>query len=509
MRRRERLSTWDLKYETDLCRINYVKDGSLGTPGRRGGPSGKVTSKSKLMSQNRSMPASPALSGTGSPSLGPTSVPFSQQQAEKAKAIRKPVIHLLAVGPMMESALIEQISDETTNDIKQALQKVGDLNQDTNKWELGKKYYKELDVWSYDYDTQEDRQRAIDNAIKTYDRMRLEISEPEWERLLPKKDRGQGKVLSKLQKDIAEGLGRGPKINVQKTEDSGRDTPIKDDVKGENTPRASSQPPTAKAKKPTEKEAQAKRLLSGKSAKPAAPKAPVAKKEKEKPVSKPTGKVLSSQFVNSSDDDEDFLVAPTVIKSQPLKRSRVDDETSDSSIPLSKKIKKEVKEVKEVKPTTNRDSSQSSRVTTSHYQPHSHSQSQSSQRNKGTSPHKSSPLASSPPTNASDFESSSSNSSGRVSPVRKVSNSPIHKRHQKSSSVASSVSSTSSQRSLKPAVVDLARKYRSYYPKYASLHTEVANLGRRDREMEQKLLDMHERLSTMKAEILEGIIEIS
>lgn len=235
------------EYGTDLCRINYVKDGSLGTPGRRGGPSGKVTNKSKFMSQNRSMPASPALSGVGSPSLGPTSVPLSQQQAEKAKATRKPVIHLLAVGPMTEAALIEQITDESSYDIKQALQKVGDFNEGIKKWELGKKYYKELDVWTFDYDTQEDRQTAIDNAIKSYDRMRLAISEPEWDRLLPKKERGTGKILSKLQKDIAEGLARGPKINVQKAEDSGRDTPM--DAKGENTPRAGSQPPSSKPKK--------------------------------------------------------------------------------------------------------------------------------------------------------------------------------------------------------------------------------------------------------------------
>jgi len=44
---------------------------------------------------------------------------------------------------------------------------------------------------------------------------------------------------------------------------------------------------------------------------------------------------------------------------------------------------------------------------------------------------------------------------------------------------------------------------------YQALHNEVANLGRRDREMETRLLDMHERLSSMKAEILDGIVEIS
>ena len=473
---------------------------------------------------SRSMPTSPALSGIGSPSLGPTSVPLSQKQAEKAKATRKPVIHLLAVGPMKESALIAKIEDESRNDIKQALQKVGDLNETTGKWELRKNYYKELDVWTFDYDSQDERQQAIDNAIRIYDKMRLAISDPEWDRLLPKKERGTGKVLSKLQKDIAEGLGRGPKINVQKAEDSGRDTPLlKDDetmvdknvskLKVESTPRVVSQPPAAKPKKASEKEAQAKRLLSSKPTKAATPKAPV---KKEKPAAaKPTGKVLSSQYVNSSDDEDDFLATPTTAskpapKPQPLKRSREDEETSDSSIPLSKKVRKDFKP----EPKDCNSDSQSSRATTSstYSSSHSNSQSHSQQRTKGTSPQKSSPLASSPPTNASEFESSSTNSSGRASPVqhpaRKPSRSPIHKRHQKSSSVTSS-SSNSSQRSLKPAVVDLARKYRSFYPMYQALHNEVANLGRRDREMETRLLDMHERLSSMKAEILDGIVEIS
>ena len=73
--------------------------------------------------------------------------------------------------------------------------------------------------------------------------------------------------------------------------------------------------------------------------------------------------------------------------------------------------------------------------------------------------------------------------------------------------MASSVTSTSSQRSLRPEVVDKARKYRLFYPKYEALHREVASLGRRDIEMEGKLIDMHERLSLMKREILQGIVE--
>lgn len=495
---------------------NYIKDGSgLPAPGRRGGSASKVNNKSKFLSQNRSlgndtarsMPSSPALSGIGSPSLGPTSVPLSQQQAEQAKATRKPVVHLLALKPMKEEALRESIPNASNNDIKQALLKVADENE--GKWELRKLFWKELDVWTYKYDSVEDRQRAIDNAVKQYDKMRLGASEPQWDRLLPKSERGTGKCLSKLQAQIAQGpVARAPKINVHGTEDSGRDTPARKDeeedlhgdknlskLKGsESMTRSVSQPPTTKQKKISDKEAQAKRLLS-KNPKPA-PKPAIARKEKPKP----SGKFLSSQFVSDSDEEEDNYLANPKTAPQSAKRSREDDgETSDSSIPLSKKVKKESHNQRIS------DSSQTSRTT------NASTSSSSSRKNKGNSPQKSSPLASSPPTNASEFENSSGGrTSSSASPAHstiKISRSPIHKRHQKSSSVTSS-SSSGSQRSLKPEVMDTARKYRSYYPKYLALHKEVAALReRRDTEKEERLLEMHNRLAKMKKDILEGIID--
>lgn len=130
---------------------------------------------------------------------------------------------------------------------------------------------------------------------------------------------------------------------------------------------------------------------------------------------------------------------------------------------------------------------------------------------KDSSPQKSSPL-SSPPTNASEFESSSGHISSSASPAHrnvKGRNSPIYKRHQKSSSVTSSVSSNGSHRSLNPEVVDLARKYRSYYPKYEALYREVANpVGKRNLEREQELLQMHERLRELKERIIAGIVYV-
>ena len=453
------------------------------------------------------MPSSPALSGAGSPSLGPTSVPLSQQQLAQAKATRKPVVHLLALGPLTEVALRDKIPAASNSDLKQALQKVGDLNQSTGRWELRKPFYKELDVWTYDYKTSDERQRAIDNTVKQYDKMRLGVSEPEWEKLLPQVERGTGKCLSKLQAQIAQGTAaRAPKTSAQKSEGSSRDASNGEDegassdknttsVKVESTTRSTPHPAATKAKKVTEKEAQpSKRWMSSKNPTKQKP-SPV---KRDKLNTKP-GKFLSAQFITESDDEDDEEDVPPM-KPQPssTKRPREDEEqSSDSGIPLSKKVKE-------------------------HHGQHIPDTTQSSQtfsaspsnpnKAKGNSPQKSSPLASSPPTNASEFDTSSGRVSSSASPAHhngKGRRSPIYKRHQKSSSVTSSASSSSSHRSLNPDVVDLARRYRSFYPKYEALHREVANSGgRRNIEREHELLEMHERLSKLKKQILTGIIYV-
>jgi hypothetical protein len=197
-------------------------------------------------------------SGVSSPSFGPTSGPLSQQQAEQAKAARKPVIHLLAVQPMMEKDLRDKLPNIRKDELKLGLQGVGDLNDSTGKWELRKNFYKELDVWTFDYDSSADRQLAIDNAVRQYDRMRLGVSEPEWDRLLVKSERGTAKCLSKLQAQIAQSTAaRAPKINIQKAD--GSDTPNGEDdlfgdenlsrVDGESMGWSASQPPGAERKK--------------------------------------------------------------------------------------------------------------------------------------------------------------------------------------------------------------------------------------------------------------------
>lgn len=583
------------------CRIKYIPDGAgLPVPGQKRGVRAKPSSsngKRSLLSDNsRSIPASPKLNGSGSPA-----VPLSQQQAEQAKTSRVPIIHLLALSPMTEKELRALVSKTAEGDFKSALSKVAHIDESTGKYELKKILYKELDVWKFDYASESDRQKVIDNAVIQYDKARLSMSEPEWQRLLPKAERNKGICLSKTQAQIAYG-GR---LALQGTPRPTQEAAAPDDadrsgdkVEGE---KAASQAVAAKAKKLSESQAQAKRLLSKKppkaaaskvstpkastpkassTPKPAAPRTTPAKKEKGLEVK---SKVMSSEFISESDDDGDRSASSkTLSKAKRPRPAEVD--TSDSSVPLSKKMKKDgptagekrhniptkprisdnsgpsiplskktsrdvpekrypipskpvskpptapkplpaakakrprqeeeatsdssaplsKKNRNEVATYRSSDSSQTSGALTT--APNS-TLSAASNKTKTTSPHKSSPLASSEPTNASDFEHSDVPSSS-VTPARmsqvKNNRSPIHKRHQKSSSVASSTSSTST-RYLKPEVLDLARKYRSYYPKYEALYKELATLGYRDQEKERNLMDMHDRLSLMKKDIYSGV----
>ena len=67
-----------------------------------------------------------------------------------------------------------------------------------DRWTLNDKAFKELDVWNFDYPNQDDRQLAINCALSAFDRMRSSTQEKVWDMLLPKNERGKGKILSNL-----------------------------------------------------------------------------------------------------------------------------------------------------------------------------------------------------------------------------------------------------------------------------------------------------------------------
>jgi RNA polymerase II elongation factor ELL len=550
------------------------------------------------------MPPSPALSGIGSPSLASS----GNTAQERVKQQRFPILHELAVQELSRSDLWARWDEGTEEEFMTALNKVADFDKDHQKWVLKRNCWKELDVFEYDYANEEDRQKAINNAIRQYDRLRISASDPLWQKLLPKAERGKGTCLSRLQAALA----KGPSVPAAKQRadtasvsggDSEKDDPtaLKKGKGGEAMSRSSSQTSTTGKKKLSASEARAKRLLADpkkkkavvEPTKKAAPKT-AAPKSTAAAKAKPTKdeRVLSKEIVTDSDssDEEVSLAASTKTKapaastskppqrvaerpratektreSLPLKpkpaamtkappreekrekerdtiRAQViakpikprtkrsweddDDDSSSSGTPLSKRTKPVAKALpapttSSAKARTASDASQNSRGGAN--------SGAAVPKAKNTSPAKSSPLASSPPTNASDAdqerrdrlarirdrerERDRDRERGRDTAVRSSSSSTD------SSSVGAGVARkrplpgaadnhpTRAAKRLRPSqeAIEMATRFKHFYARYQQLHHDITSHDNPDPGKVTDLLDMHERLSRWKTEIYAAV----
>lgn len=477
----------------------------------------------------RSVPTSPPVGISVAPTrlssaLPPTSAPVQpNQKSARLEALRIPLIHLLAIRPVSEKFLAQKTRSSAKMCLE-LLQKVGKpWRLDASKWELSDRGYKTLDLWKFRYPSHDDRQMAIDNAVKAFDRLRLSRTDTLWDSLLPVKERNKGKCLSRL--NLHSGFiqrSNTPRINIQQHEEgtvSGSSTSNESDNRkgtlvphgGQSMVRSKSQDPIKKTKV-SEREAQSKRLLS-KDPK----RATLASKAKEKkPAQKKDAlttntKVKSAEFVRDSDEDSAMDgVVYTGKPSQPPNPPKSAKPASSGTVPPRKTI-------------TSR------------------------------APQKPSPLGASPPTNASDFENEVGSSSSTTtaatattaasSIATTTSAAPItnttrpatasttttqrsagaplkrkadalggnaeaitmasNKRHQASSPATTPPSSQSSGGSRTPSqeVLVMARRFKSYYAKYEKLYREVAASPSSPPEQVKKVMDMHDRLAAMKAEI--------
>ncbi|KAI0107348.1 hypothetical protein F4776DRAFT_645604 [Hypoxylon sp. NC0597] len=547
-------------------------------------PAGKSAMASVLSSSTtRSLPSSPALNGVSSPNPAYSA---SQQLLEKNKNQRTILVHELASRDQAYDYLAD-VWKGAEADLKPTVEKVANYDASSKKWSLKKMYWKELDVWNYDYRNPDDRTAAIDNAIKQYDKQRIPTSAPEWERLLAPSERGKGIVLSKLQATLAKGnITPVARVSAQKTDDGGNKSDADSTkAKGEAMSRSNSQPVGAKTKKVSEREAQTKRLFSNNPRKPA-PKKTTAKakateekgrkflseekvidsessgderplsstsssasrprpieRSMERPAEKPVEKPVERRIEKPSEKvvekpkekpkekptsapapkAKPVVRAPRPAPKAPVstsqKRAREDDDSSSSSgAPLSKRIKpRELP--KPLPPTTvlkhrPSDASQSSRNTGTGTQ-----SSNFSTKSKNTSPIKSSPLASSPPTNASDFEDQPPPQPKPKPQVRNVereretngvtngaSTNQVKKRKERDVDQYSSQQSSPNKKQRVPKdILIKAKMFTKYYERYEALHWEIAGLKEPPEDKLADLLDMRERLAVMKSEISRAV----
>ncbi|KAJ8110375.1 hypothetical protein OPT61_g6770 [Boeremia exigua] len=164
------------------------------TPGHRRYPSTGFKpvhlAPSKVGSPLPSMPASPM------DKRPPTSQPSGAHEAIVA-ALRVPVIHLLARESATEASLARTCRTSAAS-MRELLPKIAKRSsQDTDKWQLTDKSFREINPHHFPYSTCEERDQAIEGAIKAFDRLRLTKDDKLWQILLPREERGQGKCLSR------------------------------------------------------------------------------------------------------------------------------------------------------------------------------------------------------------------------------------------------------------------------------------------------------------------------
>ncbi|KAH8704361.1 hypothetical protein GQ44DRAFT_778131 [Phaeosphaeriaceae sp. PMI808] len=139
----------------------------------------------------------------GSPMLSAPSSPMhkrpptSQPGSNLIHALRVPVLHLLAQQPATEASLAQTCRTSLTS-MRELLPKIAKRSSsDTEKWQLIDKVFREINPFQFPYQSSQDRQQAIDNAIKSFDRQRLAKDDKLWQILLPRDERGQGICLSR------------------------------------------------------------------------------------------------------------------------------------------------------------------------------------------------------------------------------------------------------------------------------------------------------------------------
>ena len=575
--------------------------------------SNKITAMKKNTNSQRrpnstvqSMANSPSLGATISPHYPPDTVsesPVEDAKARKLKAIRTPLIHFLAVRPVSQNYLVHTLNCDE-KDCMEVLERVGrPYRLDPDKWDLSDKAFKELDVWQFDYKTADDRQLAIDRAISSFDRSRLSRTHPLWQKLLPFHERGKGKVLSNLNLKDPSQRGATPRINVQPTDEStaARQTPSNDndtrqDRLAPSDAESKSRPKSSDPLKKTKGIDGSVRSVTPKAKEPK--KAGQTTKPKEKSQTTTTRKASnkkgatnvvakSSEFVHDSDeeDEEEMLDAPAkgksstptvpsastkenpVVKPESSAQVRTLDVSAKRKVEASRipKVNKQPTtpfiKAAEKRPPMSSPLSSGSKQATSHS---SNSSSKSLPRQRTTSsPHKPSPLGSSPPTNASDLDNDSRPTSSTSStPLigqsqAPRSNSAMEKKETATSGLnngtpvvgrplkrkapadydetdndsgaaqtnginltnghsitakrfkASPISPPTSESSTESSVeakrrlaLEQAQRFKTFWGKYQRLYKEVSVLPKDtpNRKFDE-LMKMHERLTAMKAEI--------
>ncbi|KAH4600377.1 E3 ubiquitin protein ligase [Parastagonospora nodorum] len=503
-----------------------------------------------------------APSKLGSPMLGtasspmhkraPTSQPSSSHDAV-LNALRVPVIHLLARQPATEASLAETCRTSQST-MRELLSKIAKRSSpDTDKWQLTDKVFRELNPYKFPYQSAQDREQAIDSAIKAFDRQRLAKDDKLWQILLPREERGQGICLSRSKVKALEAKPKAKASTpMHKISDLTRKKPAAkkaDEKPAEKKVRVVKEPepklkaagkerPSVKDVKYEPKKAPTSSTNTPSSARPTAPSdryTPSTDPSKSRPKKAPATQGNNSPRVKSNmsgrDQHRDRIVRPVKpvipINTKPKNPSPlsasppVNASDFEDSHPVHKALAAAVSPAKATNSNSDRSLKRKANDIDSDIHNHNlavkkphldraapnHTPSHTNGRLNGSTPSSGNSLK-----RKSD-DSSSSNTPSTAPKVRKVNNidtgaaSRYHNNNSQASPGASSSSTTS------PTIpnlsfrqtVELSQRFQKYYKKYEELYWQLTESDKSPTEAQRNdLLRMHKKLEEMKREIKAG-----
>src|SRR4051812_44196462 len=123
-------------------------------------------------------------------------LPDREDREKYMQALRRCIIHLLVMEPYSENWLGYNVRTSSAN-VLEVVQKIARQNEQ-GRWVIMDRPLREIDPWCFPYKTDEERQKAIDNTIKAFDRLRIPKEDDLWQKLLKPGTRYKGIYLSRL-----------------------------------------------------------------------------------------------------------------------------------------------------------------------------------------------------------------------------------------------------------------------------------------------------------------------
>ncbi|KAF1914440.1 hypothetical protein BDU57DRAFT_454195 [Ampelomyces quisqualis] len=516
------------------------------TPGHRRFPSTGFKAQHLAPSQR----GSPMLSTPSSPMhrRPPTSQPGGTLDVV-VNALRVPVIHLLARQPATEASLSETCHASLAN-VRALLPKIAKRpSPDSDVWQLTDKAFREINPYKFPYPSADDREHAIDSAIKAFDRQRLPKDDKLWQILLPRAERGQGTCLSrskvkapeakpkpstpmhkisdltkkkpaarKADDKPAEKKARVVKESEVKVKSVVKERPLVSNVKYEPKKAPASSTSTPSTTRPT---APTDRYTSSTDASKIRTKKVPASENTSAPRPKPT---MSQRHVHR--DRPVRPVKPAMpINTKPKNPSPlsasppVNASDFENTHPVHKALAAAVSPAKAVNGSSDRSLKRRANDIDSDLHNHdlaakkphvdratpTHTPSHTNGRLNGSTPSSMSSLK-------RKSDSSSSNTPATAPKVRKVNNidTGIASRYHNNSQASPVASSSSTTSPTIPSLsfrqtVELSQRFQKYYKKYEELYWQLTESDKSPTESQRdELLNMHKKLEEMKREIKAG-----